>query len=193
MGEYATLKIWRKLKEDNTTYVDLYNLQNDEEQVCNYLKEKGLDQGMLQFKTTYGAVYYTHIPLNMLEELKHQRVCKYDIEMEWLLCFTFSEMVVSGDRDGYFEAETTVENALNRLSSLHPENVKWSSRLDELYIWLSKYAMPEDIIRISSDFIYYSPDGEFNAEYVKNEINEKIKNVRKVLKVPYWTKERNEG
>lgn len=90
---------------------------------------------------------------------------------------------------GCFEALTTIEKAITRLKDLKiSKSSKRKEKVEEMITWLSEQAKPDDLIALSSEFIYSSPDGEFNNEYVKQDINRKVKEIKNEFDVPYWKK-----
>ncbi|PLS19161.1 hypothetical protein CVD28_01775 [Bacillus sp. M6-12] len=195
MGEYASFAIWRKLdKEENELYHQLYQIKQEGGSIENYLNSIGEDVmnfPIIDFKEINHQVYYNLYPMNILELEKNMQQCKYNLLPEWLLCFTFDEMRVLGKEMGVFQAETTIQQAVERIDSLDLEdNAKWQWKRYELYCWLRVNAKPDDRIHLSSDLIYYSQEGRYDVDYVKKDINEKIKSIKEEVSVPYWNKDK---
>lgn len=189
MGEYAEFIKVKKLKGDDKKYQELRPIA-ESGKLHDYLDEKGIqlfDFGSLRYYTFYGQPYYSHIPLDMFRETFFKQVCKYNIDDAWLLCYTYDEMRVSGGDVGLVEAATTVEKAVTRLKSLKIKDINWLTRRRELLNWIEANTEKDDVLFMTSAHIYYSTDGEFNENYVKNDINQRVKEVKAIFEVPYWT------
>ena len=194
MGEYARFVVRRKLDNLEPVYREIYKVKDDVERKRAIIKESGQD--LLQFGEPHyfernHAVYVDKRSMHPLVSRFEEQVCKYNISTEWLLCFSYAEMNVIGLDMGVFEAETTKELALERLNNIvFPEGeTKLKDKVRDLWFWIHENADDGDLIHLSSDWIYYSPDGEFNNEYVKKDINSRIKELKtRGIECPHWTR-----
>jgi len=191
MTDYGRLIIQRRLDKNfrEPIFQELYEVHLKGQSVKEYVKEKGLASfGNVRFIQKQGAVFYEHTEQDEVAMRREERACYMNLEPEWLICFSYSEMRVIGFDMGVFEAETSVESALERL---YWSEIKGNSELDkkrnELYQWLKQNARPFDRIRLCSDWIYYSEEGTYDYEFVKKDINRRIAELKKTVRCPHWT------
>lgn len=197
MGEYANLTIWRNLQQEdeNSLFHQLHEAKKAN-RVSAFMEEQfpDLDKRMMFgpvfFREMNGNVYYAHIPMDFRKQMKNQRSCKYNIERDWLLPFSYEEMKVKGER---FQALTTVKEAVERLQAIQMiEDHRLRQAHSELLDWLMVYANETDCLEIDSCAIYVdfnndTPMAE-SENYIKNAINEKVKYVKEHATVPHWKK-----
>lgn len=198
MGEYSKFAIMHKLPEDRINFFrQIYEVQQKNGNIDEFLKKKGYDLwsfGLTEFFIVKNQVFYTFTPMDIRKQMNEQRVCKYNISSEWLLCFDYKEMKVVGEEVGVFKAMTTVNNALQRLKGIqykvdNEESRKFNDKVKDIIYFLEFNANPQtDLLMLSSDSIYYSTDGEFNNQYVRQDINKKISSVKKLVYAKNWQK-----
>lgn len=203
MGEYASLRVWKKLENAKGSIYDrIHQMRLQGMKENDAYKEMNLDFwefGRVEYQQIADTTYYSRTPNNFREQMKYLLECKYDISAAWLMCFEFSEFQVDkagsiqDDGDyGIFTAGTTVKQARERISNvqytlLDFENQNLRDQVIQVETFLQQ-SDDDDIIRISSDMIFYSPDGEFGVKYVKEMINSKIKSIRELFSIPHWRK-----
>lgn len=191
--EKATLTIQQKLQAGTkyAIYKELFKSHKSGkplEEVIQKMDEAPDLFGNIRFIEGDGGIYFEHLPVGE-QLLGNQLQCEMDIPAEWLFCFSFQEMRVIGLDMGVFEAETTVETALNRLEwiDISPNHELYMKRR-ELYIWLKENARLEDRIRICSEWIYYHPDSKYDYYFVRQDINRRIALLKTQLTCDHWTK-----
>jgi len=192
--EQATLTIQHKMQTGTkySIYKDLFKCFKEGETFEKVVQEQADhpdDFGSVRFLEDFGSVYYEHIP-NDRSIYQHQLSFSMDIPPEWFYCFSFAEMRVVGLDMGVFEAQTTVDLAMQRLQWL---DVNYDSPLyhkkNELYVWLKKHARLEDRIRLCSDWIYYHPNGKYDYDFVRLDINKRIAMLKKHVDCSHWKKQ----
>lgn len=198
MGEYASLRVWKKLESAKGSIYDrIHQLQVQGMKEQDSYKEMNLDFwefGRVIYQEINGITYFSRTPNNFREQMKYLLECKYDISAAWLTCFEFSEFQVGQAGEcGVFTAETTVKQAKERVTKVHYslldfENEHLREQLEQVQTFLQQSA-DDDLLCISSDMIYYSPDGEFGVKYIKDTINDKVKQFRELFSVPHWRKQ----
>lgn len=204
MGEYANLQRWQKLDNaKGSVYEKYYNLTKkgfDLEKIFNELNLDFWEFGSLRFTNIDNQIYFNHQSMDLFERAGSLLEWKYDIPVSWLLAFSFDEFEVtsSGSTEdepefGSFFARTTAGKAISRILAIPREDqlkIGSSHMVDELsrVTMLLSDSFDDDIIVISAGMIYYSPDGKFGADYVKKDINEKVKKVLESIRVPHWKK-----
>ena len=193
--ECATLTIQRKLQAGTmyAVYRDLFNhyKKNGEnyEAVLRKHEEEPTSFGKIRFVENKNGVYFEHLSEDPTKRDIQQLQTTMDIPPEWLMCFSYQEMNVIGLDMGVFQAETTVEIAMERLRWADIRtNPELERKSRDLYIWLKNNARLEDRIRICSDWIYYHPEGKYDYLFVRTDINRKISMIRNQFHCPHWTK-----
>lgn len=202
MGEYANLQVWKNLDNaKGSVFEEYYNLMQQGVEHSDIYEKLNLDIwkfGSLRFTTFEDQLYYLHESMDLLTREDTVLQWKYDIPAAWLLAFSFPEFKASSaegsEEDpafGLFNARTTGKNAMQRMASIPYEAVAKTEKQNlirevERLGMLLAFTDDEDMLTISSGMIYYSTDGKFDEDYVKKEINEKVKSVLEVLHVPHW-------
>lgn len=192
--DYGTLRILKKLRPEASyqVYWDLYRRKDNKEEFDSYIHRlpNGNTFGELFFYEREDGIFIEHRMNDMFGILASEKSLENDIRPEWLLCFDYSEMKVIGITMGVFVAETTVEKALKRLEeAIIPQSEQSLDKARrELWDWLKEFAHPDDRIRCSSNWIFYSENEEYDYYYVRNFINSRIRELkRKNIVCSHWT------
>lgn len=189
--ERATLTIQRALRKGvQMIYSDLFRAEREDISMERIIRNHGEDPerfGKIRFTMDNGGIFYEHLPN---DERIHQNQLSFpmDIPPEWLFCFNYQEMKVIGITMGVFQANTTVELALRRLESIDIDvNSELFMRRKELYVWLKNNARLDDRIQLCSDWIYYHPEGKYDYDFVRKDINRRIALLKTQVHCEYWT------
>lgn len=199
MGEYASLTVWKNIeKESGSIFSRFCKLQEQgipDNDIYSQLRIDYWGFGHIHTAKFNEKTHYSYSPMDFVKRELYMQECKYNLPLEWLLCFRFPEFKVEGDNQfGKFTAQTTVGKALQGLREIdfqtQSDKVHHLKENIENLIRFLEFHNEDDILIASSDMIYYSPDGEFGIDYVKNEINEKVKTTREMVAAPHWRKVR---
>lgn len=196
MADFATLTIQHRLDnrgKHNRIFKEIQRFQQEPDRIHGLLQKEEIDPhtfGSFRFIQMQGGMFYEHTPLDEEWLKAEKQFCLKNYDPSWLLCFSYQEMQVIGIDMGVFQAETTVEYAMDRLRWIDIQN---NRELDkkrwELYQWLQKNALPDDRIRLCSEWIYFHNEEQYDDfKQVQQDINKRIRGLKTFATCPHWTK-----
>lgn len=193
MTEYATLTIQKKLsRKRDPIYQAIYDGKKNGDNMDNVFRKEKRDLngfGSIRFIEHFTGVYYEHVPESKADQERTQLLFENDIANDWLLCFSYDEMEVIGLDMGVFQAEASVEEVLERLEwSDISMNSKYYEKRNALLRWLKANALREDRIMICSQWVFYHEEGKYDYDWVRNNINKRISEMRQEVTCPHWKK-----
>ncbi|MFF2532244.1 hypothetical protein ACFVS2_25375 [Brevibacillus sp. NPDC058079] len=195
MSEFTTLSIHKKLEKGkkDELYWSLHAAQKKDLSLDAILQKAEInpkDFGKVRFIENRHGIFVEHIS-NVEEVMDTQQMrCQMEIPSEWLLCFSYQEMSVIGLDMGVFQAEAQVGEVIERLCWLDINHSSYDLFLkrDALLKWIRKNANPEDRIHLCTNWIFYHPDGKYDFDFVRQHINNKILELRKMVHCNHWSK-----
>ncbi|ADO59666.1 hypothetical protein [Paenibacillus polymyxa] len=195
MSEFALLTIQKKLDhEKHPLYWNLYMAKKSKQSIDKVLQNEGIDSnlfGKIRFIENHQGIFVEHVSHDPEKAREQQLKCEMDVPSEWLMCFSYQDMKVIGLDMGVFEAEANMSDVFERLhwSEIENSNFDLFVKRDLLIKWLRKHSTRNDRIHLSSDWLFYHPEGKYDYEFVQRFINRRISELRKTVTCNHWSKD----